>query len=226
MSSPSSPKAASFGRRGMVLGSATPYARRKPHPSQAQVEGRTLVVHYNWKVAALGVSFLVMATKFASMQGGVAASLPDEQGKPHMVGGFGMFGDHTPMVCAIAVALMGLGWISRVVSRSPALTLSPSGVTGFTLLGTKTIRWEDVERVQIDFHAVYKAQVTIHGIWGSKSVGWLGVTGIPVKIAVVDQPLSAIVASIRSFKPDVQVVTSPLNGLLKLISQVSEKLAH
>ncbi|MEQ1697016.1 MAG: hypothetical protein ABL901_14360 [Hyphomicrobiaceae bacterium] len=212
----------SFGRRS-ILAASTAYAQRPARQAAigpVPVRGLPLTVRYHWKIGLVGVAALALSYKLLAFSLASAS-----QGRQGMHGNF-IDGDSGNFVIAgIIAGLIGLLWLTRAISKSPALIINERGVEGFTLLGTKFIAWEDVKNVELHYHAFYKAQVTIHAIWGSKTGGWLGVTGIPIKIAAVDQPLARVLESIKSFRPDVAIIqtSKPPSPLMRLFMKLAEK---
>lgn len=126
---------------------------------------------------------------------------------------------------AVGVMLLGLVWLLQAVLRSRAVTIDRTGVSGFTLLGTKHIAWPDVDRVEVAWHPVYKHQITIHAVVGSKTGGY-GVTGIPIMTAKIDRAWKDILPEIQQYRPDVPVDVAKRNRLAELFQRYSEKVSE
>ncbi len=102
------------------------------------------------------------------------------------------------------MAFIGCAWLWQGFSQGVALSFTSKDVKGFTLVGSKTIRWEDIERLQLKNDETYGTELIIHAKRGSPS-GSIWLNCIPVAIKNVDRPLEEIVAGIRSHRPDLSV---------------------
>ena len=159
----------------------------------------TLVARYNWKVGLIGAILLFVSCKFAltlMLSGNLAEILADASLRTRET--------MIPILLAPCSAVLGLIWLGRFRARAPALTLDSTGVTGFTLFGTRHIDWQDVESVSFKNHKAYKMQIVIRAIAGSRTGGWGGI-GIPVWLGGVNQTQESIVNAIRCFRPDLPV---------------------
>lgn len=188
-----------FGQRGLppaALAPAVPTAAWGPMPARAAT---LLVARYSWKVGLIGAILLFVSCKFAvtlMMSGNLAELLADASLRTRET--------MMPILLAPAAAVLGVIWLGRFLTRAPALTLDETGVTGFTLFGTKHIDWQDVESVSFKNHKVYKMQLVIRAIAGSRTGGWGGI-GIPVWLGGVNQTQESIVNTIRCFRPDLSI---------------------
>lgn len=186
------------GQRGLPPAAFTPPARTAAWgPPSARAA--TLVACYSWKVGLIGAILLFVTCKFAvtlMLSGNLAELLADASLRTRET--------MIPIVLVPAAAVLGLIWLGRFLTRAPALTLDATGVTGFTLLGTKHIDWQDVESVSFKNHKAYKMQLVIRAIAGSRTGGWGGI-GIPVWLGGINQTQESIVHVIRMFRPDLQI---------------------
>jgi hypothetical protein len=218
-----------FGRRGSLPDSGTqrPRPQRGTRPMQARsASPPPLIARYTWRVSLVGVSVLSLAGKLLHMTtwtqstGGVTAA---GGGSVTMVGGL------PDINIAIAVAvIIGIAWIAQGLTRARALRIDATGVIGFTLLGTRHFAWADIALVKVDWHPIYKQQMTIHATVGSATGGWgiISPTMIPVMTGKTDKTLADILAAIRQHRPDLPIERSPmLDRLVQFFSWYSKEWA-
>ncbi|MEQ1713005.1 MAG: PH domain-containing protein [Hyphomicrobium sp.] len=232
-------KAAAFGRR------PTPAATSRPGPGHGVAQTAAaaaiaaappshgeaaLVVRYNWRVGMLGIGLLVLAGKLIAFwwmsapMGDPSNSLSRNTGTlAYMMDGPGLF-----LTSGLLLAAIALGWLSRLLTKAPALTIDQRGVTGFTLLGTKHIAWEDISRLEINWHATYRQQLIIHAVWGSRTGGWgvLSPTGIPILASRVDRPLSEILHAIGRYRPDLVIDKTGGRAMVEALTWYKRILGH
>ena len=110
-----------------------------------------------------------------------------------------------------------------------ALRIDGRGIRGFTLMGTREFAWGDIDRLQVNWNATYKQQLTIHAVFGSATGGFgiFSPTCIPVMTASLDRKLDAIIAAIQVHRPDVRIDRSPVaDGLAKFFTNISKIFQH
>ncbi|MFM9941589.1 MAG: hypothetical protein ACKVP7_19055 [Hyphomicrobiaceae bacterium] len=203
-----------------------------PRPAQmrrqpAATGPKPLVAHYTWKMCLLGGSLMATGGKMSSVGFVMFGDLDILEIVSRMVRGTA--GDGSMFVMAgLAMCLIGLAWFIQGYRRGQALRIDAFGVSGYTLLGSKRIAWNDIKRIELQWHHSYKRLITFHGVLGAKTVGY-GVTGIPVSLGRIDTSEQAVLAAIEAFGPDVPVVNlggepGILFNLLQWYARAIEKI--
>ena len=106
------------------------------------------------------------------------------------------------ILSAVGLIAIGAAWFVKGLCGSRALVMTDHHIRGFTLLGSKTIRWEDIARVEIANHDTYGKQILIHAARGTPSSSiWLNC--IPLYVALTDKTVGQVHDAIRAFRPDV-----------------------
>ena len=178
----------SFGRRGATG------AVSRSGPVRA---GATYVVRYGMRTNWIALLILGMAVTSAR-----DLLQPAETGLK-VIPLTGM--DPTLMwIGTILMGVIGCAWLWQGFSNAVALSLTAQDVSGFTLLGTKTIRWDDVDRLQLRNDDTYGQELIIHAKRGSPS-GSIWLNCIPVAVKNVDRPVEEMVSAIQSHRPDLHI---------------------
>lgn len=173
------------------------------------------MVRYTWRVGLMGIAVLGLSLKLGSAWLALRDTAP-APGLQKMAGGTFLVAGNEPLMflaATIIAAFVGLMWIGMMCR--PALVLDEHGVRGFTVLGPKRIAWPDIERIELQWHAIYKNQMTIHAALCSPS-GGLGVSAIPIPLSRVDRSKSQIIAAMHRYRPDIPVRE---NALLSAMTQ-------
>lgn len=175
------------------------FGRRAPtRPASADkpaAPGRKFQVRYTWRMNWIAVGILLAAI------GSVRDLAAPADMKLIPLTGI------DPMLMWLGTILMGvigLAWLWQGLSNAPALTFNNGEIIGFTLLGTKIIRWADIDRLQLKNDDTYGKELIIHAKRASPS-GSFWLNCIPVSLRSVDKSLEEIVDAIRRRRPDLSV---------------------
>lgn len=123
-------------------------------------------------------------------------------------GGLKTFGSLTPfdnqlfVVASIGMIVIGGVWFVNGLLGRQALVMTDKHVRGFTLYGTKTIRWEDVSRVTTSNHGTYGKEIQIHAARGTPSSS-IFLNCIPLYVALTDSTAEEVTAAIRHFRAEI-----------------------
>jgi len=205
------PHGGAFGRRQSAGGSAGSGRRPAALPG-LQARSRPpqpLIARYTWRVSLVGLSLVSLSAKMAHVLMWAPATVASQGGG----GSATMIGEPPGLLTAVLLAaVIGLAWIAQGLTRAQALRIDADGVTGFTLLGTRHFDWADIELVKVDWHAIYKQQMTIHARVGSPTGGFglVSPTMIPVMTGKIDTKLSEILLAIKRHRPDMPIQRSPM----------------
>ena len=101
----------------------------------------------------------------------------------------------------ILMVVIGGVWFVKGLLGAPALTMTDSHVSGFTLLGTKNIRWQDVARVKVTNDPTYGKSIEIHATRGTPSSNII-LNCIPIYVGLIDKTDEEVMEAIRYFRPD------------------------
>jgi len=113
----------------------------------------------------------------------------------------------------VVTGSIGLAWLRQGLTCAPALVFSNSELSGYTLLGTKTIRWADIDRLQVKQDNTYGTELIIHAKRGSRS-GSIWLNCIPIAVNSVDRSLEEMITAIQSYRPDIPVEQGGLAGFI------------
>ncbi len=159
--------------------------------------GITFETRYSWRVN--WVAFVVLAMALSSARDLMSPESPGLKVIP--------LTSFDPLLMWAGTGIMaaiGLAWLWKGISRGRALTMTLSEVKGFTLLGTKSIKWPDVDRLQLKKHDTYGTELIIHAKRSSPS-GSIWLNCIPVAVNSVDRSVEEIVSAIQVHRPDLHV---------------------
>ena len=175
--------ASAFGRRAQPLSAAS---RSRP---AASFETR-----YTWRVNWMALGLLIMAAASARdlFQPGPSSMklIPLTSFDPLLM-----------WLGTLGIGLVAVVWLWQGFARAPALTMNITGVSGFTLFGTKTIPWKEIDRLRLTRHDTYGTELQIHARRGTPSSSiWLNC--IPIYVDTVDASLDEIIAAINVYRPD------------------------
>ncbi len=181
-----------FGGNATIAGGTERRARRMPDLSHFGFEAR-----YTWRMHWLAFAVLVGAfTTTHTMLG------YDEEAQnliPLTPFDYELFWG-----AAIIMWLVGIAWCVQALKGTTAVKLTNSDVSGFTLYGTKTIRWQDVDRLEYEENEYYGWVLTIHAKNGSPSASW-ALACIQVMVWFTDKTGEEIIDAIRAHRPDLAV---------------------
>lgn len=115
------------------------------------------------------------------------------------------FAQTLALVFAGAIVFIGLYWVYKSVSRSPAIRMTQSGITGYTFYGTKTVNWPDVERVSTTKDDNYGVVLEVYAK-NNSPLGFIFKKGFAMPVGLTDSSLEEIAAAIRVHRPDLAIV--------------------
>ena len=206
-------EAQKFGRRGIAKG---PGAGIKPLPPRPKREdyrfdsdadaaiaahdatiasAERFVATFNWWLAWVGLG--IMATGFAAARD---ILFPTEIAGLKMITLFS-FEKQLFLASGVAMIVIGAVWLIKALAGQKALVMTESDISGFTLLGTKTIRWQDVSHIRVRSHDFYGQEVQIHATRGTPSSSIL-INCIPLYVKLTDKTADEVTAAIKHFRPD------------------------
>jgi len=98
--------------------------------------------------------------------------------------------------------LIGSVWLAKGVLGAEALIITDTQISGFTLLGTKTIPWQDVSHFEVGIDRSYGRNIQIHAKKSSPS-GSFWLNTIPLYVDLTDKSIDEVLAALRLHRPDV-----------------------
>lgn len=156
--------------------------------------GTSFQTRYTWRINWLALGLLIAAAS------GARDLLQPSPSAMKLI----PLTDFDPLLMSIgtiAIGLIAVVWLWQGFARAPALTTTLTGVSGFTLFGTKSIRWSEIDRLDVKRHNTYGLELQIHARRGTPSSSiWLNC--IPVYVDTVDSSLDEIIAAIQTYRPD------------------------
>lgn len=162
---------------------------------EAEARAERFVARYNWWLTWIAFGILVGGVSFLKDFSGPA---PVEGTK---IIPLTSFDNELFLVSSLVMILIGAVWFVKGLLGRRALVMTDSHVSGFTLFGTKTIRWQDVSHVKVQHHETYSKEVQIHAKRGTPSSS-LFLNCVPIYVSLTDKSADDVLAAIRYFRPD------------------------
>lgn len=163
---------------------------------QAEAAAERFVARYNWWLTWIAFGILLGGSSFLADFAG-----PSPDGMTNIIP-FTPFDNELFLVSALLMILIGGVWFVKGLMGRKALVMKDSHVSGFTLFGTKTIRWQDVSHVKVQNHETYGQEVQIHARRGTPSSS-LFLNCIPVYVGLTDKTAEEVLAAIRFYRPEI-----------------------
>ena len=107
------------------------------------------------------------------------------------------------LASGFVMILIGGVWFVKGLLGRPALVMMDDHVRGFTLFGTKNIRWQDVSKVTVTNHQTYGKEIQIHAKRGTPSSSWF-LNCIPLYVGLTDKSADDVLEAIGYFRPDIE----------------------